>query len=277
MLITTPSAMAGFQEVCAVLTLNVIESVRPKVEGWLPMLSALETEEVRALAVALGSHKTHGRKREASAPSHGAFSVRSSYEEAYGSQDLKQSFKTEILRHRRLQELPCSSVLTAKGVQTLQAWLDRAEPALALPVLSGLRMLYSLLTVKVRPPTSNNRMSYNNFSPEDFRRSTTRTEFFPSRRRPLRASFRESLSPTPIKTQVRLPPTTVERPRPRGAHMLSDRRLLAYGEGETNPASLYQKTYVTHYFKYNMGKLPDYHTSLTHSLIPDLSQTSAYV
>lgn len=263
--------MSSQKETAEVLRSSVVEQVKGRIEDWLPSLSVREATDIRALACALGNLKL--KQLNSSVPL-AADSLRSSYEEAYGSTNQKQSFETAILRYRKLHELPCSGVLTTDAVQRLQVWVDRADPSRTASVLNGLRTLYSLLTVRIRPPVTNNRLTFRGFSPEDFRRSTTKEDFFPVRRRVLSISKRESESSSPVKTHPN--PGSPDRKKPRGAHMFSDRRLLAHGEGDSEPSSCYQKAYVTHYFKYKPGKALDYRTSATHAVIPDLAKTTPY-
>jgi len=264
--------MNSLKETTEVIRSSVVDQVKGRIEDWLPSLSVREATDIRALACALGN--LHQKPRNPSVPTRTDYSLRSSYEDAYGSADQKQHFETAILRYRKLQELPCSAVLSAAAVQSLQGWVDRADPRLSAPVLNGLRTLYSLLTVRGRPPTSNNRSSFGGFSPEDFRRSTTRNDFFPVRKRLISLSHRETASSSP--TKVPSPPAIQEKKKPRGAHMLSDRRMLAHGEGEAEATSSYQKAYVTHYFKYKPSRALDYRTSATHAVIPDLARTAPY-
>jgi len=264
--------MNSLRETTEVIRSSVVDQVKGRIEDWLPSLSVREVTDVRALACALGNIKQ--KQRNPSVPVRADYSLRSSYEDAYGSADQKQHFETAILKYRKLQELPCSAVLTSSAMQNLQGWLDRADPRLSAPVLNGLRTLYSLLTVRGRPPTSNNRQSFGGFSPEDFRRSTTRNDFFPVRKRLLPVSQRETASLSPTKPHQL--PLSPEKKKPRGAHMLSDRRMLAHGEGEPEISSCYQKAYATHYFKYKPSPQLDYRTSTTHALIPDFTQTAPY-
>lgn len=92
----------------------------------------------------------------------------SHYKEMFGQEELKKIYESDLLKYRKLNELPCSTILNTHSLLMLEKWITlNDDPEYQSAMLRALRGLHSVIKVETGVPNSQTRTVHSWFSITD--------------------------------------------------------------------------------------------------------------